>query len=35
MKFLNSSSKEILNQSNEPTFCSGGRLEVIKGPLGF
>ena len=27
--FLNSTSLEILNRGNEPTFCSGGRLEVI------
>jgi len=28
MEFLNSSNLEILNQGNEPTFCSGGRFEV-------
>jgi hypothetical protein len=26
---------EILNRGNEPTFCSGGRLEVIDITLGF
>jgi len=30
MEFLNSSNLEILNRENEPTFCSGGRFEVIK-----
>jgi len=29
VEFLNSSNLEILNQSNEPTFCSGSRLEVL------
>jgi len=29
MEFLNTTNLEILNQGNEPTFCSGGRLEVI------
>jgi hypothetical protein len=28
MEFLNTTNLEILNQGNEPTFCSGGRLEV-------
>ena len=28
MEFLNSSNLEVRNQENEPTFCSGGRLEV-------
>jgi len=28
MEFLNSSSLEILNRSNMPTFCSGNRQEV-------
>jgi len=28
VEFLNSSNLEILNQENEPTFCSGGMLEV-------
>jgi hypothetical protein len=28
VEFLNSSNLEILNRGNEPTFCSGGRLEV-------
>jgi len=27
--FLNSSNVEIVNQGNEPTFCSGSRLEVL------
>ena len=34
VEFLNSSNLEILNQGNEPTFCSGGRLEVIDISLG-
>jgi len=34
MKFLNSSNLEILHRGNEPTFCSGGRLEVIDITLG-
>jgi hypothetical protein len=29
VEFLNSSNMEILNRGNEPTFCSGCRLEVI------
>jgi hypothetical protein len=29
VEFLNSSNLEILNRGNEPTFCSGHRLEVI------
>ena len=29
MEFLNTTNLEILNRGNEPTFCSGGRLEVI------
>jgi len=28
VEFINSSNLEILNQENEPTFCSGGKLEV-------
>jgi hypothetical protein len=28
VEFLNSSNLEILNQGNEPTFCSGGRLSI-------
>jgi hypothetical protein len=35
---LNSSNLEILHQGSEPTFCSGGRLEVIDiilGSFGF
>jgi hypothetical protein len=34
VEFLNSSNLEILNRGNEPTFCSGGRLEVIDITLG-
>jgi hypothetical protein len=34
VEFLNFSNLEILNQGNEPTFCSGGRLEVIDITLG-
>jgi hypothetical protein len=34
VEFLNSSNLEILNQGNEPTFCSGGRLEAIDISLG-
>jgi hypothetical protein len=33
--FLNSTNLEILNRGNEPTFCSGGRLEVIDITLWF
>jgi hypothetical protein len=29
MDFLSSTDVEILNQGNEPTFCSGGRQELI------
>ena len=29
LEFLNSSNLEILNQGNDPTYCSAGRLEVI------
>ena len=32
--FLNSSNLEILNRGSEPTFCSGGRQEVIDITLG-
>ena len=35
MKFLNSSNLEILNQGNEPTYCSTGSLEVIYITLGY
>ena len=35
MEFLNSSNLEILNQGSKPTFCSGGRLEVIDITPGF
>ena len=34
VEFLNSSNLEILNRGNEPTFCSGGRLEVTDITLG-
>jgi hypothetical protein len=34
VEFLNSTNLEILNRGNEPTFCSGGRLEVIDITLG-
>jgi len=34
MEFLNTTNLEILNRGNEPTFCSGGRLEVIDITLG-
>ena len=34
VEFLNSSNLEILNRGNEPTFCSGCRLEVIDLTLG-
>jgi len=34
MEFLNSTNLEILNQGNEPTFCSGGRFEVTDITLG-
>jgi hypothetical protein len=34
VEFLNSSNLEILNQGNEPTFCSGCRLQVIDITLG-
>jgi hypothetical protein len=33
-EFRNTTSLEILNRGNEPTFCSGGRLEVIDITLG-
>lgn len=33
VEFLISSNLEILNQGNEPTFCSGHRLELIDIPL--
>jgi hypothetical protein len=32
--FLSSNNLEILNQGNEPTFCSGGRQELIDITLG-
>ena len=38
MEFLNTTNLEILNHGNEPTFCSGGRSEVIditQGSLGL
>ena len=34
MEVLNSTNLEILNQGNDPTFCSGFRLEVIDITLG-
>ena len=34
MEFINSSSLEILNRGNVPTFCSGNRQEVIDISLG-
>jgi hypothetical protein len=34
VEFLNTTTLEILNRGNEPTFCSGGRLEVIDITLG-
>lgn len=34
MEFLNSTNLEILNQGNEPTFCSGYKLQVIEITLG-
>jgi len=38
VEFLNSLNLEILDQGNEPIFCSAGRLEVIdiaKGSFGL
>jgi len=34
VEFLNTTDLEILNWGNEPTFCSGGRSEVIDITLG-
>jgi len=34
VEIQNSSNLEILNRGNEPTFCSGGRLQVIDITLG-
>ena len=34
MEFVNYSNLEILNRGNEPTFCSGIRLEMIDIALG-
>ena len=34
MEFLHTTKFEILNQGNDPTFCSGNRLEVIDITLG-
>jgi hypothetical protein len=34
LEFLNYSNLEILNQGNEPTFYSSGRLEVTDNTLG-
>jgi hypothetical protein len=34
VEFLNTTTLGILSQGNEPTFCSGGRLEVTDITLG-
>jgi len=34
LEFLNTTHLEILNRGSAPTFCSGGRLEVIDIALG-
>jgi len=34
LEFLNTTNLEFLNRGNEPTFCSGGRSEVIDITLG-
>jgi len=34
LEFLNSRNREILNQGNDPTYCSARRLEVIDITLG-
>jgi hypothetical protein len=34
LEFLNTTNLEILNWGNEPTFCSGGRSEMIDITLG-
>jgi hypothetical protein len=34
MEFMNTTNLEILNRENEPTFYSGGRLEVLDIMLG-
>jgi len=34
VEFLNTTHLEILHRGNEPTFCSGGRSEVIDITLG-
>jgi len=34
VEFLNYSNLEVLNQGNEPTFCSGCKLEMIDVTLG-
>ena len=34
MEFLNTTNLGIINQGNEPTFCSGVRSEVIEITLG-
>jgi hypothetical protein len=34
VEFLNTTTLDFLNRGNEPTFCSGGRLEVIDITLG-
>ena len=35
MEFLKTTNLEFLNRGNEPTFCSGGRLQVTDISLGF
>jgi len=35
VEFLNSSNLDILNQGRKPTFCRGGRLEMIEISLWF
>ena len=35
MEFLKTTNLEFLNRVNEPTFCSGGRLQVTDISLGF
>jgi hypothetical protein len=34
LEFLNTTNFEILNRGNEPTYCSGGRSDVIDITLG-
>jgi hypothetical protein len=35
LEYLNSSNLEILNQGNDSTYCSAGRLEVFEITLWF